>query len=191
MIFPVKPRTLVGATFLKFLAGNVELICWICTNSIWKAIYTNWNYFLLVISLSQYNMCSYWLCKIFLLDDFMIYGWLIHANLFLKFTNPGISFFLTENDSAFDLLYCITFKLMDHEWLAMHASYMDFNVCHLEPWNRQIYRLNTARYIHSFSVFYVLHSINIPSNFRLRLETFNFCCYSTQLLEIIDPYNLP
>ncbi|XP_038875760.1 ELMO domain-containing protein A-like isoform X1 [Benincasa hispida] len=35
--------------------------------------------------------------------------------------------FLAENDSAFDLLYCITFKLMDHEWLAMHASYMDFN----------------------------------------------------------------
>ncbi|KAL2511517.1 ELMO/CED-12 family protein [Abeliophyllum distichum] len=35
--------------------------------------------------------------------------------------------FLAENESAFDLLYCITFKLMDHQWLAMHASYMDFN----------------------------------------------------------------
>ncbi|XP_051146726.1 uncharacterized protein LOC127262165 isoform X3 [Andrographis paniculata] len=35
--------------------------------------------------------------------------------------------FLTENESAFDLLYCIAFKLMDHQWLAMHASYMDFN----------------------------------------------------------------
>ncbi|KAJ6955094.1 hypothetical protein NC652_006512 [Populus alba x Populus x berolinensis] len=35
--------------------------------------------------------------------------------------------FLAENDSAFDLLYCITFKLMDHEWLTMRASYMDFN----------------------------------------------------------------
>ncbi|XP_051122591.1 uncharacterized protein LOC127245629 isoform X2 [Andrographis paniculata] len=35
--------------------------------------------------------------------------------------------FLTENESAFDLLYCISFKLMDHLWLAMHASYMDFN----------------------------------------------------------------
>ncbi|XP_022933026.1 ELMO domain-containing protein A-like isoform X2 [Cucurbita maxima] len=35
--------------------------------------------------------------------------------------------FLAENDSAFDILYCITFKLMDHEWLAMRASYMDFN----------------------------------------------------------------
>nr|KYP42482.1 ELMO domain-containing protein A [Cajanus cajan] len=36
--------------------------------------------------------------------------------------------FLAENESAFDLLYCITFKLMDHQWLSMRASYMDFNV---------------------------------------------------------------
>ncbi|XP_057492037.1 uncharacterized protein LOC130777644 [Actinidia eriantha] len=35
--------------------------------------------------------------------------------------------FLEENESAFDLFYCITFKLMDQQWLAMHASYMDFN----------------------------------------------------------------
>ncbi|PHU04744.1 hypothetical protein BC332_25566 [Capsicum chinense] len=35
--------------------------------------------------------------------------------------------FLAGNESAFDLLYCITFKLMDQQWLAMHASYMDFN----------------------------------------------------------------
>ncbi|CAN0906572.1 ELMO domain-containing protein A [Linum grandiflorum] len=35
--------------------------------------------------------------------------------------------FLTENESAFDLLYCITFKLMDNQWLTMRASYMDFN----------------------------------------------------------------
>nr|GMC80420.1 ELMO domain-containing protein A-like isoform X1 [Ipomoea batatas] len=36
--------------------------------------------------------------------------------------------FLAENESAFDLLYCIAFKLMDQQWLAMGASYMDFNV---------------------------------------------------------------
>ncbi|KAL3833055.1 hypothetical protein ACJIZ3_007791 [Penstemon smallii] len=35
--------------------------------------------------------------------------------------------FLAENESAFDILYCITFKLMDNQWLDMHASYMDFN----------------------------------------------------------------
>ncbi|KAG2573731.1 ELMO domain-containing protein A-like isoform X2 [Panicum virgatum] len=34
---------------------------------------------------------------------------------------------LKENDRAFDILYCITFKLMDQKWLDMHASYMDFN----------------------------------------------------------------
>lgn len=35
--------------------------------------------------------------------------------------------FLAEKDYAFDLLYCITFKLMDQQWLEMRASYMDFN----------------------------------------------------------------
>ncbi|KAK2405884.1 hypothetical protein P8452_68291 [Trifolium repens] len=35
--------------------------------------------------------------------------------------------FLEENESAFDLLYCMAFKLMDHQWLSMRASYMDFN----------------------------------------------------------------
>ncbi|KAI3972358.1 hypothetical protein MKW92_007484 [Papaver armeniacum] len=34
---------------------------------------------------------------------------------------------LSENERAFDLLYCITFKLMDQQWLEMRASYMDFN----------------------------------------------------------------
>jgi hypothetical protein len=34
----------------------------------------------------------------------------------------------SENDRAFDILYCITFKLMDQHWLDMHATYMDFNV---------------------------------------------------------------
>ncbi|VAI47600.1 unnamed protein product [Triticum turgidum subsp. durum] len=33
----------------------------------------------------------------------------------------------SENDRAFDILYCITFKLMDQQWLDMHATYMDFN----------------------------------------------------------------
>ncbi|KAL2513970.1 ELMO/CED-12 family protein [Forsythia ovata] len=44
-------------------------------------------------------------------------------------TMVGATFikFLADNESAFDLLYCITFKLMDHQWLVMHASYMDFN----------------------------------------------------------------
>ena len=38
-------------------------------------------------------------------------------------------FCCSENDQAFDILYCITFKLMDQQWLDMHATYMDFNVC--------------------------------------------------------------
>lgn len=51
----------------------------------------------------------------------------------IDFSEPGtfftFLFCLAEDESVFDLLYCITFKLMDHQWLDMHASYMDFNVC--------------------------------------------------------------
>ncbi|XP_024994844.1 ELMO domain-containing protein A isoform X1 [Cynara cardunculus var. scolymus] len=34
---------------------------------------------------------------------------------------------LGEDEEAFDVLYCIAFALMDAQWLAMHASYMEFN----------------------------------------------------------------
>ncbi|KAL3631573.1 hypothetical protein CASFOL_024557 [Castilleja foliolosa] len=42
---------------------------------------------------------------------------------------PGLNFvkFLEENEDAFDILYCVTFAMMDAQWLAMHASYMEFN----------------------------------------------------------------
>lgn len=33
-----------------------------------------------------------------------------------------------EDEEAFDVLYCIAFEMMDAQWLAMHASYMNFNV---------------------------------------------------------------
>ncbi|CAA0820347.1 ELMO/CED-12 family protein [Striga hermonthica] len=47
--------------------------------------------------------------------------------------------FLAENESAFELLYCITFKLMDNQWLSMHASYMDFNAV-MKATRRQLER---------------------------------------------------
>eukprot|EP00252_Welwitschia_mirabilis_P001962 TRINITY_DN11926_c0_g1_i3.p1 TRINITY_DN11926_c0_g1~~TRINITY_DN11926_c0_g1_i3.p1 ORF type:complete len:153 (+),score=33.49 TRINITY_DN11926_c0_g1_i3:670-1128(+) len=34
---------------------------------------------------------------------------------------------LAEDEWAFDLLYCIAFEMMDAQWLARRASYMDFN----------------------------------------------------------------
>lgn len=42
----------------------------------------------------------------------------------------GASFLriLAEEEMAFDLLYCVAFKVMDTLWLTMHASYMEFNV---------------------------------------------------------------
>ncbi|CAN1844200.1 ELMO domain-containing protein A [Linum perenne] len=33
----------------------------------------------------------------------------------------------SEDDTAFDVLFCITFQLMDAQWLAMRASYMEFS----------------------------------------------------------------
>ncbi|XP_038682849.1 ELMO domain-containing protein C-like isoform X2 [Tripterygium wilfordii] len=56
-------------------------------------------------------------------------------------TMVGATFlkFLSENESAFDLLYCITFKLMDHQWLSMRASYMDFNAV-MKSTRRQLER---------------------------------------------------
>ncbi|XP_050899157.1 uncharacterized protein LOC127105976 isoform X2 [Lathyrus oleraceus] len=43
---------------------------------------------------------------------------------------PGMNFvkLLGEDEEAFDILYCIAFEMMDAQWLAMHASYMNFNV---------------------------------------------------------------
>ncbi|KAL7000343.1 hypothetical protein U1Q18_001492 [Sarracenia purpurea var. burkii] len=33
----------------------------------------------------------------------------------------------SEDEEAFDILYCIAFAMMDAQWLAMRASYMEFN----------------------------------------------------------------
>lgn len=42
---------------------------------------------------------------------------------------PGMNFvkLLGEDEDAFDDLYCIAFEMVDAQWLAMHASYMNFN----------------------------------------------------------------
>lgn len=33
-----------------------------------------------------------------------------------------------EDEAAFDVLFCIAFEMVDAQWLAMNASYMQFNV---------------------------------------------------------------
>ncbi|GAB2285347.1 hypothetical protein Dimus_019801 [Dionaea muscipula] len=41
---------------------------------------------------------------------------------------PGINFVrLLGDEEAFDVLYCMAFEMMDAQWLAMQASYMEFN----------------------------------------------------------------
>ncbi|VAH25068.1 ELMO domain-containing protein A-like [Triticum dicoccoides] len=44
-------------------------------------------------------------------------------------TLPGINFvrMLSEHEDVLDILYCIAFEMMDAQWLAMRASYMQFN----------------------------------------------------------------
>ncbi|KAF7101989.1 hypothetical protein CFC21_103187 [Triticum aestivum] len=34
---------------------------------------------------------------------------------------------LSEDEWAFDLLYCVAFLVMDKQWVEKNASYMDFN----------------------------------------------------------------
>ena len=36
--------------------------------------------------------------------------------------------FLSTSKFVFDLLHRIVFKLMEHKWLAMHASHANFNI---------------------------------------------------------------
>lgn len=45
-------------------------------------------------------------------------------------TLAGIKFaeFLAGDEMAFDNLYCVAFQMMDAQWLAKRASYMEFNV---------------------------------------------------------------
>jgi len=42
----------------------------------------------------------------------------------------GIRFLklLEEDEMAFDNLFCIAFQMMDGQWLAKRATYMEFNV---------------------------------------------------------------
>lgn len=35
---------------------------------------------------------------------------------------------VSDNEWAFDLLYCVAFVVMDKQWLERNATYMEFNV---------------------------------------------------------------
>ncbi|XP_047323356.1 ELMO domain-containing protein A [Impatiens glandulifera] len=44
-----------------------------------------------------------------------------------SFVRPVFMQMLSENEWAFDLLYCVAFMVMDKQWLERNASYMEFN----------------------------------------------------------------
>lgn len=50
----------------------------------------------------------------------------------LPSSSSGIHFLklLEEDEMAFDILFCVAFQMMDAQWLAKRATYMEFNVMH-------------------------------------------------------------
>lgn len=50
-------------------------------------------------------------------------------------SKAGVRFLglLGNDEKAFDNLYCIAFCMLDAQWLARHASYMEFNVITCSP----------------------------------------------------------
>lgn len=137
----VKPRSLLGATFLKFLAGRPSRLQngFYSLNCYWKKkgkIEKKNKYCCRVEHLLVKvvpNLCPE--CKYMALNEFHLRSDLFYGKKKVFFCWPFLVLIKSpplpscaEDESAFDLLYCITFKLMDHQWLAMHASYMDFNV---------------------------------------------------------------
>ena len=50
---------------------------------------------------------------------------IIYVNITL---HDLFSYVFSENEWAFDLLYCVAFLVMDKQWLERNATYMEFNV---------------------------------------------------------------
>lgn len=59
---------------------------------------------------------------------------------------------------AFENLYCITFQMMDAQWLAKRASYMDFNVLLLLPCTEFMGLFFSSLSIFFFSSFKIIHT---------------------------------
>lgn len=52
---------------------------------------------------------------------------------------------LSEDEMAFDNLYCVAFQMMDAQWLAKRASYMQFNVRNILPPDLPIQRVTKMK----------------------------------------------
>lgn len=96
-----KPRCLPGVNFVRLLGGAVQM-----------KFHTHFHFPFLSLSLV-------------IIKSFKLKDWLVSDIM-------DLCCFMTkhsaEDEAAFDVLYCIAFELMDAQWLAMHASYMEFNV---------------------------------------------------------------
>ncbi|KAG6604807.1 hypothetical protein SDJN03_02124, partial [Cucurbita argyrosperma subsp. sororia] len=87
---------------------------------------------------------------------------------------PGLNFvrLLGENEEAFDILYCVAFKMMDAQWVAMHASYMEFNEV-LQETRAQLERELSLDDVHRIE--------DLPSYNLLYLSNLSFTSLSTNV----------
>ncbi|KAJ6988769.1 ELMO domain-containing protein A-like isoform X1 [Populus alba x Populus x berolinensis] len=67
---------------------------------------------------------------------------------------------LSENEWAFDLLYCVAFVVMDKQWLERNATYMEFNV-----------RIYTIYFVPS--VFIEIHGLDLFISLPILRRHFN------------------
>ena len=61
----------------------------------------------------------------------------------------------SEDEWAFDLLYCVAFLVMDKQWLEKNASYMEFNVRNCSPRQKPLdtnvhWLLHMYAYMHAY-----------------------------------------
>ena len=90
----------------------------------WNAFPENFGWYYLFLTFTSWNFpLIYILPSLYILKISILYlDWVItHTH------THKCWYFVAENEAAFDVLYCVAFKLMDTLWLAMHASYMEFN----------------------------------------------------------------
>lgn len=98
---------------------------------------------------------------------------------------------IAEDEEAFDVLYCIAFVMMDAQWLAMRASYMDFNVLSLSLSLIRIYICVNISHKHTDILFAelilglndYLHKINTRKFYKLHVHNWRESLHLKTLIE--------
>jgi hypothetical protein len=76
----------------------------------------------------------------------------------------------SENEWAFDLLYCVAFVVMDKQWLERNATYMEFNVriytiyffcVHRDTWFSSVYQYTNTSWSLQFKFHESLKTLSL------------------------------